>query len=157
MSGLHFRPCDPEAAPACELLAEMRVELNEMYESAQRLDSPPLSPDELRGPGGTYLVGWEGAAALTGGGVRDLGDGLAEIKRMYVRPVARSRGLAGQLLAALEEAAAALGYRGVRLDTGPKQGHAQRLYRRAGYVEITPYNENPFACFWGEKALGVTR
>ena len=40
-----------------------------------------------------------------------------------------------------------------RLDTGPKQVHGQRLYRAAGYVEIAPYNDNPFACFWGEKAL----
>jgi hypothetical protein len=31
--------------------------------------------------------------------------------------------------------------------------HAQRLYRAAGYEEIAPYNENPFACFWGEKRL----
>jgi hypothetical protein len=41
----------------------------------------------------------------------------------------------------------------VRLDTGPKQAHAQRLYRAAGYAEIAPYNDNPFACFWGEKRL----
>jgi hypothetical protein len=30
---------------------------------------------------------------------------------------------------------------------------AQRLYRAAGYTEIAPYNDNPFACFWGEKRL----
>ena len=41
-----------------------------------------------------------------------------------------------------------------RLDTGPKQVHAQRLYRAAGYEEVPPYNDNPFACFWGEKRLG---
>ena len=72
---------------------------------------------------------------------------------MYVRPAARSRGVAAALLAALEDAARARGYRVARLDTGPKQVHAQRLYRAAGYDEVPPYNDNPFACFWGEKRL----
>ena len=90
---------------------------------------------------------------MAGGGLRRLGDGVAEIKRMYVRPEARSRGVAAALLRTLEEAAAALGYACTRLDTGPKQVTAQRLYRGAGYVEIAPYNDNPFACFWGEKRL----
>jgi len=79
---------------------------------------------------------------------------VAEIKRMYVRPDARSRGVAAALLAALEAEAVSLGYAVTRLDTGPKQVHAQRLYRRTGYVEVAPYNDNPFACFWGEKRLG---
>jgi hypothetical protein len=46
-----------------------------------------------------------------------------------------------------------MGYASARLDTGPKQVTAQRLYRAAGYREIAPYNDNPFACFWGEKRL----
>ena len=64
-----------------------------------------------------------------------------------------ARGLAAELLRTLEDAIAELGYERARLDTGPKQPHAQRLYRAAGYVEIAPYNDNPFACFWGEKRL----
>jgi hypothetical protein len=56
-------------------------------------------------------------------------------------------------LAALEAHAGVLGYRSVRLDTGPRQTHAMQLYRRAGYVEIAPYNDNPFACYWAEKIL----
>jgi GNAT superfamily N-acetyltransferase len=151
---MRFAVCDPEAAPAADLLGEMRLELIAAYDNAQRLDNPALEPDELRRPGGTYLVGWDGDEAVAGGGVRWFAEGLGEIKRMYVRPAARSRGVAGQLLAALEAAAIDLGYTRVRLDTGPKQPHAQRLYERTGYVPITPYNDNPFACFWGEKVLG---
>jgi GNAT superfamily N-acetyltransferase len=90
---------------------------------------------------------------VAGGGLRRLGDAVAEIKRMYVRPEARSRGVAAALLRTLEEAALAMGYTRTRLDTGPKQVTAQRLYRAAGYAEIVPYNDNPFACFWGEKRL----
>jgi GNAT superfamily N-acetyltransferase len=150
---VEFVTADPEEPPASELLAEMTVELNELYGSTRRLDNPALSPAELRPPGGAYLVGWEDGAALTGGGVRRLGQGVAEIKRLYARPAGRSRGVAAQLLTALEQAAYSLGYRTVRLDTGPKQVHALSLYRRAGFLDIAPYNENPFACFWGEKRL----
>jgi ribosomal protein S18 acetylase RimI-like enzyme len=57
------------------------------------------------------------------------------------------------LLEALEDAARTLGYRAIRLDTGPKQVHALALYRSAGYMDVAPYNDNPFACFWGEKQL----
>jgi GNAT superfamily N-acetyltransferase len=144
---------DPELPPASELLAEMAVELNEMYGTPSRLDVPALAPSELRAPDGTFLVGWEGQVAVAGGGVRRLDDGVAEIKRMFVRPAARSRGIAGQLLTALEDAARALGYRRVRLDTGPKQAHAEKLYRRAGFAPVAPYNDNPYASFWGEKEL----
>jgi GNAT superfamily N-acetyltransferase len=150
---VHFELCDPEQPPASELLAAMRAELNDAYETFSRLDNPLLAPAELRAPAGAYVVGYEGEEAVAGGGVRRLADGVAEIKRMYVRPSARSRGVAAALLAALEDAARALGYTSARLDTGPKQPHALRLYRSAGYAEVPPYNDNPFACFWGEKRL----
>ncbi len=150
---VRFVLCDPEEPPASELLAAMRVELNDVYETFSRLDNPPLVPAELRPPAGAYLVGYRDAEPVAGGGLRRLGDGVAEIKRMYVRPAARSRGVAGDLLGALEDTARSLGYASARLDTGPKQVHARRLYRAAGYVEVPPYNDNPFACFWGEKPL----
>ena len=153
MSHLRFERSDPEEPPAAELLAEMRVELNDVYESFNRLDNPPLVPDELRGPGGAYLVGYDGAEAVAGGGLRRLDDQVAEIKRMFVRPAARSRGVARALLEALEQTALDLGYKKIRLDTGPKQVHGLALYRSAGYVDVPPYNDNPFACFWGEKVL----
>jgi GNAT superfamily N-acetyltransferase len=149
-----FLPCDPEDVPAAELLAAMTAELNALYWTSSRLDLPRLEPSELRPPGGAYLVGWEDGQAVAGGGVRRLDEGVAEVKRMFVRPEARSRGIAGALLVALESTACALGYRRVRLDTGPKQHHAIALYQRAGYVPVEPYNVNPFACFWGEKDLG---
>jgi GNAT superfamily N-acetyltransferase len=153
VSSLRFERSDPDQPPASELLAEMRVELNDVYESFSRLDNPLLVPDELRDPGGAYLVGYEDADAIAGGGLRRLDDSVAEIKRMFVRPAARSRGVARALLDALELTAKELGYQKVRLDTGPKQIHGLALYRSAGYVDVSPYNDNPFASFWGEKVL----
>src|ERR1700722_8560818 len=98
-----FESCDPAIAPASELLAEMEAELNSLYETLSRLDSPKVSLDHLRAPHGTYLVGRRQGDAVGGGGVRRFTDDVAEIKRMYVRPAARSQGLAGELLLALEE------------------------------------------------------
>jgi GNAT superfamily N-acetyltransferase len=152
---VRFTTCDPEIAPASELLADMVAELNETYDTPGRLDLPKVTPSDLRSPAGVYLVGRDGGEVVAGGGLRALAGDVAELKRMYVRPAARGRGVGGELLRALEEAAQALGYRAVRLDTGPKQVHAQRLYRGAGFVDIASYNDNPFACYWGEKVLKV--
>jgi GNAT superfamily N-acetyltransferase len=149
----HFLPGDPEEPPASDLLHEMTAELNAMYWTASRLDLPKLEPFELRPPTGLYLVGWEGGTAVAGGGLRRHGDGVAEVKRMFVRPEARSRGIARELLDALEAAASSLGYERVLLDTGPKQVHAINLYTAAGFIPVEPYNDNPYACFWGEKIL----
>jgi GNAT superfamily N-acetyltransferase len=135
------------------LLAEMRTELNELYGTFSRLDNPPLNPSELRPPRGVYLVGFDGEDVVAGGGVRALSGAVAEVKRMFVRPAFRSRGAARALLGALEVEARRLGYVATRLDTGPKQVHGLSLYRSAGYVDVPAYNDNPFACFWGEKAL----
>jgi GNAT superfamily N-acetyltransferase len=115
---------------------------------------PAAGPEQFSPPGGTFLVGFDDdGTVLCGGGVKRLSDGVAEIKRMYVVPEARGRGLARVLLVALEDAARDLGYERVRLDTGPKQPAAERLYRSAGYTEIGNFNDNYMASFWGEKTL----
>ncbi len=116
-------------------------------------DMPKAGPAELGPPGGVFLVGYRDDVAVCGGGVKRLPDGACEIKRMYVVPAERGRGHARVLLHALEEAARALGYDVARLDTGPRQEHAQRLYEAEGYVGIGNFNDNPVATFFGEKRL----
>lgn len=68
---------------------------------------------------------------------------VGEIKRLYVRPAARSHGVGRTLTAAILDAARAAGYRRVRLDTLPSQTAAQRMYQRIGFREIPPYRYNP--------------
>jgi GNAT superfamily N-acetyltransferase len=120
-------------------------------------DMPKAGPAELGPPGGTYLVGYrpgpDGAAVICGGGLKRLSDGACEIKRMYVIPEARGQGVARALLHALEDAARDLGYDIARLDTGPRQPHAQRMYEAEGYRPVPNFNENPVATYFGEKRL----
>jgi GNAT superfamily N-acetyltransferase len=136
---------------ALELVAAMVDEMSGPYEPG--LARSPLAPEELAPPGGGFVVLREGGRAVAGGGVKRLDARACEIKRMYVVPDARGRGLGLVLLAALEQLARDLGYSVARLDTGAKQPGVQRMYEDAGYAPIPDYNGNPYASFWGEKRL----
>ncbi|MEU4246280.1 GNAT family N-acetyltransferase [Amycolatopsis sp. NPDC026612] len=85
------------------------------------------------------------------GGLRLLGPGSGEIKRMYVEPPARGTGVAAALLRALEDHARHLGIGRLLLETGTGQPDAIRFYRREGYEPIEaygPYRGEPLSrCF----------
>ena len=153
---LTFRTVAFDAEPAASLVGAMRQEMRALYDNLD-MDAaymPAAGPRELGPPGGTFLVGFEAdGRPICCGGVKALEDGACEIKRMYVLPEDRGRGVARELLAALEDAARSLGYAIARLDTGPRQAHAERIYRTAGYRPIGNFNLNPVATFFGEKQL----
>lgn len=145
-----------EHEPGAALVAAMRTEIAGLYDDLD-LDAPDMpgaGPAELGPPAGTFLVGFDSVGrAVCCGGVKRLEDGACEIKRMYVVPQARGRGVARELLGQLEDAARRLGYDVARLDTGPRQPSAERMYREAGYRPIGNFNGNPMASFFGEKRL----
>ena len=153
---IEIRPIRADQPPAHALVAAMVAELEELYGPIALRRTPSAAPGELWRPGGTYLVVLEDGVPVAGGGVKALAPGLGEVKRMFVTPAARGRGHARRLLLALEDAARELGHTRVRLDTGPKQAHAQKLYESAGYTSIPDYNQNDAAAFWGEKRLDVS-
>ena len=94
-------------------------------------------------PAGAFLVAEEDGIYLGCVGVRHLSPEVGEIKRMYVSPAARGRG-SGRLLAeGIVEAAKALGYARLRLDTLPDMKAAQALYSSLGFKPIPPYYFNP--------------
>lgn len=146
---IEFLMTPPATDPARTLLDAAEATLAELY-------GPPgsgLPRDELLPPAGGYLVGWEGGLAVAGGGYTRHEEGVAEIRRMFVIPESRSRGIARKLLVAVEHAARAAGYTTVILDTGAKQPHAEALYRSAGYEEIAKYRATSRASYWGAKRL----
>jgi len=141
---------DPEAV-AMVAAMESEVQRNVGPMTPERTST--VAPAEMVPPAGCFVLVCVDGEVVAGGGVRRLSDGVAEIKRMYVLPPYRGRGLGRTLLAGLEAAAADLGYERVRLDTAASMDAALALYGRAGYRAIPDYNGNSYASFWGEKRL----
>jgi GNAT superfamily N-acetyltransferase len=118
-------------------------------------DAAAVDPDEFRPPDGLFLVGLLDGVPVATGGWRRLDDAVAEIKRMYVAPSARRRGLARRMLAELEQTIAEAGIPRAVLNTGPSQPEAIALYEQTGYLPVTPFGHyacHPHALFYG-KAL----
>jgi GNAT superfamily N-acetyltransferase len=150
---LVFRPSRSDESPGRELLRELNDLLDAQYPGRAAKPGSVTAPEEMVPPTGTFLVGYEDGRPVAIGGLRRLADDVCEIKRMYVVPDARSRGIGRALLAALEDAGAALGYARVRLDAGPAQEHSQVLFGTSGYREIPPYSANHIATYFAEKHL----
>lgn len=143
------------------LIAQVQAEYVRRYGGP---DETVLHAGEFAPPGGAFLVGrLDGAPAVCGGWrSRDGGhpgfrDGDAELKRMYVVPGARGRGLARALLAELERRAVAAGRRRLVLETGDRQPEAVALYTGAGYSPVPPfgvYREQEGAIHLGKELAG---
>jgi GNAT superfamily N-acetyltransferase len=132
VSGAIVTPAAWDDPDVQSLTAAQQVELRRRYDGAGEPGTPPSAADVsvvlvARTPEGV---------ALGCGALRHLGGDEAELKRMYVVPEARGRGVSKVLLAGLEEAALERGWRTLRLETGPRQPEAIGLYERAGYRPI---------------------
>jgi GNAT superfamily N-acetyltransferase len=150
-----FAPGHVDAGDGAVLAQAMRDEIAIMYDGLE-LDGdamPRAGAAELSPPGGTFVVGYREQRPACCGGVKRLDDRRCEIKKMYVVPEWRGRGVARALLHELQDAARGLGYAVARLDTGPKQLSARGLYESEGYAEIPDFNGNPIAVYWAEKPL----
>ena len=110
----------------------------------QRYPNSPINglhPHDLEDPRLIFLIARVKGRAVACGGVRELESGVGEIKRMFVLPDLRGRGIARRLLASLEGIARARSYSVLRLETGVRQPEAIALYESAGYRKIAPFGE----------------
>lgn len=122
-----------------EYLASLPFDLS--FQNVERELADPAR--DYGPPGGAAFVARLGDEAVGCVAVREFQPGVAELKRMYVRPAARGHGLGADLAAAAVAEARAIGYQSIRLDTVAAMTVAARIYRSLGFREIERYRENP--------------
>ena len=135
-----------DSPDARRLIAALDEHLASRYPPEQRF-GPNLKPEQLAAGIGVFVVARVDGRAVGCGALRKLDNKTAEVKRMFVAPDQRGKGVAKEILDHLEEAALGLGVHRLVLETGIYQAEAIGLYRRAGF--------RPIRC-WGEYAEALT-
>jgi len=124
------------------MVAELDAELWRRYGAVQAEFAPHSVITTLA----TCVVALDGDTPIGCGAIRPYSTDAIEIKRMYVAPTARGRGISKQILAELLAWAKELGYPSAILETGPEQPEAVGLYQRAGFERTeryAPYLDQP--------------
>jgi GNAT superfamily N-acetyltransferase len=139
VTAVHTTVTDPLARP---LLDELTHEYSTRYERPVDLGRE-YPPEEFAPPRGAFLLLLADGEPVAGGAYRRYDATTAEFKRIWTHSAHRRRGLARRVLAALEEDAAARGYRRAYLTTGPRQPEARGLYLAAGYRPLFDLSAAP--------------
>jgi GNAT superfamily N-acetyltransferase len=151
--GVRIEPADAGSDEVEGLLAAYVEELQATFDYRTSRGMPTTPADFDPGRGEFFVVRDDEGTAVGCGGVRLLDPATAEVKRMWLAPSVRGRGVGRELLAVLEQASVELGAsRGV-LDTFDILGPAMTLYRNAGWQEVPAYNDNRQATHWFAKDL----
>src|SRR5258708_35080074 len=124
-----------DSPDAGRLIQALDAHLASRYTAEQRF-GPNLKPAQVAPGLGTFVMARLDGRPVGCGAVRLLDPTTVEVKRMFVEPEMRGRGVAKQILAHLEGAGRELGARRAVLETGGDQDEAIGLYRRAGYREV---------------------
>jgi GNAT superfamily N-acetyltransferase len=132
---------DPQGADALALLREAALEARALYPELIGADAsmptnPPLQDRAA------YLVAYQAGVPVGCGALRPIDTDTAEVRRMYVLRSHRRYGIARALLVELEQAAAALHYAVLRLETGYRQTAAMALYESFGFHRIPAFGEH---------------
>jgi GNAT superfamily N-acetyltransferase len=151
---LSLVPADsPEARQAmAQYFEELGERLPSGFDPGAALDEALVANDP---PRGAFVLARAGDEVVGCGAITLLDERTAEIKRMWVSPAVRGRGLGRRLLARLEEEARRAGCRTVVLDTSTTLTEAVAMYEAAGYTPTEPYNDNPYAERWFARSLSV--
>jgi ribosomal protein S18 acetylase RimI-like enzyme len=100
-------------------------------------------PGAYAPPEGRLLLAFSGDRPAGCIALRTIGQGICEMKRLWVRPAFRGTGLGRRLAGAVIAEARVIGYHSIRLDTLPSMKAAQALYESLGFEDIPPYNDHP--------------
>jgi ribosomal protein S18 acetylase RimI-like enzyme len=140
---------DPASLAAARSLVRDHMAAHSAIHDAEAIERVIAAlPAPYLAPRGSLWVAWEGAEALGCVALHALAPATAELKRMYVRPEARGRGIARRLSEHAIAVATAQGYATVRLGTLPSMRAAQQLYESLGFRRIAPYREVEFGETW---------
>jgi GNAT superfamily N-acetyltransferase len=152
---VELRQVDPETPDAQRCLRAYVAELNRR--SPQRGFDPSkgatAEPHEVRPPNGTFVVVYLRGEAIGCGAVKHHPGKVSDIKRMWLAESARGLGLGRRLLEHLEQLAREHGSHEAHIETSDVLPEAIALYRSAGYREVPPFNDEPFADRWFTKPL----
>jgi GNAT superfamily N-acetyltransferase len=130
-------------------------ELNRRFDGGFDPSASRAADDrEMAAPRGAFLVASVDGDLVACGGVKTIAPGVGYLKRMWVADGVRGLGIGRRMLEALEAESRALGHTVLRLETNRALPEALRLYRSAGFREVAPFNTDPYAHHWLEKALG---
>jgi putative acetyltransferase len=137
---VEIRRRDIGSAEALRLIEALNAELSGRYPEAGA-NHFRLDPDEVAEGRGAFLIASIDGEPVGCGAVRRLDAGTAEVKRMYVTPGTRGRGVGSAILNRLEDECRRLGVGRLVLETGQRQPEALALYARAGFERIPPFGE----------------
>lgn len=142
----------PEARYALQqYVAELERRFPSGFDTSR---AAPPQPGAFTPPAGVFLLVRADGQVRGCGALRFEDTEVAEIRRMWIDPEVRGRGIGRSLLESLESCARAQGCVRVVLDTAGELTEAKSLYASAGYVEVPAYNDNAYAEHWFEKVLG---
>ena len=145
---------DPACHAAQHCLGQYFSELAARFDAGfDPARSNSATSAEMAPPSGLFIVAWLDGAPVGCGVLKRSQGRIGEIKRMWTDPGVRGLGIARRILRKLEEEAKAWGLECLRLETNRTLVEAQSLYRKQGYVEVAPFNDEPYAHHWFEKRL----
>jgi GNAT superfamily N-acetyltransferase len=140
MSPVEIRGATLDSPDAQRLIAALNSELSMTFPEPGA-NHFSLSPAQVSPGYGAFLLAYLDDRAVGCGAVRRLDDATAELKRMYVDPTARGRGIGRSLATALEHEARLFGVVRVVLETGTRLSAAIRMYEGMGYARIPLFGE----------------
>lgn len=142
-----------DSADALRLMEAMWAEVDQLYGNTGSTPFKLAGMDDSRA---AFVIAHDASGAVGCAALRPLAKKRAEIKRMYVAPAARRKGVAREMMRALEEIARESGFSEIWLETGLRQPAAIQLYESLGYKRIAAfgdYKDDPMSICFGKTLI----